>query len=138
MQHAETNAERAPLELNADRPLLSTPPFELVTREKAARVLSISLATLDHLIETGILPPPRSLGSSRRLYWHPDIFYGCLDQLLRSDTRVTGAPDADEAPRSPERRDSKLTAGNARSSTELRSIQHARDRDAKRLADLNK
>jgi predicted DNA-binding transcriptional regulator AlpA len=138
MQHSETNAERARRELDADRPVLSTPPFELVTREKAVRVLSISLGTLDHLIETGVLPPPRSLGSSRRLYWHPDIFYGCLDQLLRSDTGVTGAPDADEAPRSPERRDSKLTVGNRLSNTELRSVRHARDRDAMRLADLNK
>jgi hypothetical protein len=116
---------------------MSVLPLTPVTREDAARILSVSLSKLDEMIEDGILPPPRTLGG-RRLYWHPHIFYSRLDQLLRSDTGATGGPDAGEELSSAESRGPKPTARSGPSSTELRSIRHARDRDTARLVDLNK
>lgn len=60
-------------------------PFKPVTREEAAEILSVSLTTLDELIKAGIFPPPRSIGAQRRKYWHPDVFYSCLDRALTTD-----------------------------------------------------
>jgi excisionase family DNA binding protein len=64
---------------------MSTQPFTPITREDAARILSVSVTTVDHMIVTGVLPLPRTLGAQRRLYWHPDEFYGALNRALRSD-----------------------------------------------------
>lgn len=74
-------------------------PFMPVTREDGARILSVLLATLDYLIETGVLPPPRSLGGGRLVYWHPDVLYRQLDDLLRSGTPVAGVADEVQEPR---------------------------------------
>jgi DNA-binding transcriptional MerR regulator len=114
---------------------MSVTPFEPITREKAARLLSVSLGTLDHMIETGVLPPPRSIGG-RRVYWHPDIFYGCLDQLLRADNRPAGVAESIEILNPRDVSKSKHASGSA-GSTDLRSVQNAQDRDAARLAELN-
>ena len=43
------------------------PPFTLLTREEVTRILSVSLSTLDQMIEPGVLPKPRTL-DGRRLY----------------------------------------------------------------------
>jgi DNA-binding transcriptional MerR regulator len=112
-------------------------PFKPVTREDGARILSVSLATLDHLIETGVLPPPRSLGGGRRVYWHPDVFYGRLDELLRSGTPVVAVADKDQEPPSGCPEKPKRTITNS-PGTELRSVRSARERDAVRLTELNK
>ena len=64
---------------------MSIEPFVPITREKAASILSISLTTLDALIESGALPAPRALGSQRRLYWHPAVFYAHLHRALTGE-----------------------------------------------------
>ncbi len=64
---------------------MSTQPFTPITREDAARILSVSVTTIEHMIVTGVLPLPRTLGNQRRLYWHPDVFYSALNRLLRPD-----------------------------------------------------
>lgn len=113
---------------------MPVPPFKPVTREDGARVLSISLGTLDHMIETGVLPPLRALGGGRRLYWHPDIFYSCLDQLLRADTPPSGSLETPDPKGGSESAPSTKT----RRSIDLRSVRNARHRDASSLVELNK
>jgi hypothetical protein len=61
---------------------MSSAPFKPITREQAAEILSVSLTTLDAMITSGVLPPPRQLGDCRKLYWHPDVFYAALVGLL--------------------------------------------------------
>jgi excisionase family DNA binding protein len=63
-------------------------PFKPITREQAADILSVSLSTLDTMIDSGALPAPRPLGGRRRLYWHPAVFYGHLGRKL-----MAGEPD---------------------------------------------
>jgi hypothetical protein len=70
-------------------------PFIPVTREKATEVLSVSLATIDNWISSGVLPPTTTIGK-RLEYWHPDTFYGCLDALLRGN-KATITPSEDAA-----------------------------------------
>jgi hypothetical protein len=73
---------------------MSITPFIPVTREKAAEVLSVSLATIDNWIDSEILPPTTKIGK-RLEYWHPDIFYGSLDALLRGNkTTIPVSEDA--------------------------------------------
>lgn len=111
-------------------------PLNPLHAKKAARLLSVSLATLDHMIDTGVLPPPRSIGG-RRVYWHPDIFYGCLDQILRAERIPAGDADSSNSVNQTDVRESKR-ATRIDPSTDLRSVQTARERDCARLAELNK
>jgi hypothetical protein len=63
-------------------------PYSPITRAQAATILQISLSTLDGLVKSGVLPAPRPLGhGARQLYWHPEVFYGCLERALREDTQ---------------------------------------------------
>ena len=64
-------------------------PFKPVTREEAAEILCVSLTTLDELIKAGTFPPPRSIGVQRRKYWHPDVFYSCLEKALMTEEPET-------------------------------------------------
>ena len=61
---------------------MSTQPFVPVTREQAAEILSVSIATIDNWILKGILPKPKEIGE-RRVYWHPDEFYSRLHAYLQ-------------------------------------------------------
>ncbi len=63
---------------------MSTYPFEPVTRAMAAKILKISLNTLDKHVKDGILPPPRPLGNGRQLYWLPEVFFPCIRRGLQS------------------------------------------------------
>jgi len=71
---------------------MSITPFIPVTREKATEVLSVSLATIDNWISSGVLPPTTTIGK-RLEYWHPDTFYGCLDTLLRGNKSTIAASE---------------------------------------------
>lgn len=104
-------------------------PFTPVTREEAARILSVSLGTLDAMIEAGELPAPRSLGG-RRLYWHPDVFYGWLDKLLRGETNPA-ADSAGERPAPSRKLAPKIP------SSETDAVEKSRVRNARKLAELN-
>lgn len=61
---------------------MSDKQFKLITREMATEILSCSLTTLDALVASGALIPPKSLVGSRRKYWLPEVFEGYLRQLL--------------------------------------------------------
>lgn len=60
--------------------------FKPITRENAADILGVSIRTIDNFIRDGQMPTPATLGLSRRVYWHPEIFYGWLDTILRSQS----------------------------------------------------
>jgi len=107
-------------------------PFTPVTREEAAKRLSVSLSTIDNLISSGALPPPKTLGG-RKQYWHPDVFYGWLDQQLRGETPTsptTVAPPPE--PAMPIQRSKRPRA------QPYDAVHAARAREAARLAELNK
>lgn len=70
-------------------------PFKPVTREEAASILDISLTTLDAMIASEAFPAPRQIGECRKLYWHPDIFYGALHRWLGVDPASIVLPALD-------------------------------------------
>lgn len=80
---------------------MKTYPFEPVTRAMAAKILNISLGTLDKHVRDGDLPPPRPLGNGRQLYWLPEEFFQCVRRSLqRADVEVenTGTRSVHDAP----------------------------------------
>jgi hypothetical protein len=70
-------------------------PFKPITREQAAGILDISLTTLDALITSKVLPAPRQLGECRKVYWHPDVFYGALHHRLAVHPAATALPTSE-------------------------------------------
>lgn len=56
-------------------------PFQPLTREDVARVLQVSVRCIHDWVGRGVLPAPKPIEGVVR--WHPDIFYGWLDQLLK-------------------------------------------------------
>lgn len=53
---------------------------KLITKERAAELLSVSKRTIDNWIADGTLPQPTALG--RRVYWHPESFRLWQDKLF--------------------------------------------------------
>ena len=103
-----------------------TTPFKPITREEAAEILSVSLSTLDNMIAAGAMPAPRTIGSSRRKYWHPTLFYAWLDQQLRAEpTAEASTPPQAAAPRK---------AAGRTSATPLGLAERARARNAARIS----
>jgi hypothetical protein len=104
----------------------------------AAEILSISLTTLDALIAEGIIPPAKPLGSSRRLYWLPDEFYGHLRRMLGSgeavDSSAKAPPTSPESPRPPQKMS---VPKRARAAPEQAKRSDLRARQAKRIESLN-
>ena len=125
---------------------MSTAPFKPITREEAAEILSVSLTTLEAMIMSGVLPPPRKLGECRKLYWHPDILYGALHRLLCAEPAPAPcpAPTSTEPTRRNRRRGTRAEAGTDKSdpvaSTPAIAGGHrdARTRQAERLEALNR
>ena len=54
--------------------------FQPIIKERAAEILSVSKRTIENWIAAGEMPAPVEIG--RRVYWHPDTFYGWLNQKL--------------------------------------------------------
>jgi predicted DNA-binding transcriptional regulator AlpA len=108
-----------------------TEPFDPITREEAAEILSISLSTLDNMIALGAMPAPVSIPANRRKYWHPDIFYAWLDQELRRDTSRT------DGPAEPSLRDAPRKRPGRKSTPAMGFADRARARNAARIAQLN-
>jgi len=128
---------------------MSTTPFKPITREQAAEILSVSLGTLDAMIDSGALPPPRPLVENcRRLYWHPDVFYGSLHRLLWVDPAplACAAPEPAKPTRKPRRprRGAPSEAPPAPNEAAMtaprnaRGYRDARTRQAERLQELNR
>ncbi len=61
-----------------------TNPYQPITKEHAATILSVSKRTIDNWIAEGVLPKPVAIG--RRVYWHPSTFVAWLDQQFRVPT----------------------------------------------------
>jgi excisionase family DNA binding protein len=72
-------------------------PFTPITREEAAKRLSVSLGTIDNMIEHGEMPKPKAIGRARRLYWHPEIFFAWLDKMLREEAAPSPDTNAGDA-----------------------------------------
>ena len=104
-------------------------PFKAVTREIGANELSVSLSTLDSMIASGALSAPIAIPGSRRKYWHPDVFYAELEQLLRPS--ATPAAQRETEPPSQSGKSTK------KASSQNHPAHGARARDAARLAKLN-
>ncbi len=126
---------------------MSTAPFKPITREQAAEILSVSLSTLDAMIASGVLPPPRPLGDCRKLYWHPDVFYGALHRLLWVDPAPVAAPapeaaeptcDSRRLGRAPTEATPTRSEPKATAPPTARSSRDARTRQAERLQELNR
>ncbi|MFG6458404.1 helix-turn-helix transcriptional regulator [Roseateles sp. BYS96W] len=59
-----------------------TAPFKPLHRQDIADLLDVSLRTVDNWVQEGRIPAPKHLG--RGVLWHPDCFYGWLDQYLKA------------------------------------------------------
>ena len=74
-----------------------TVPYQPITKEDAATILSVSKRTIDNWLADGTIVEPSNIG--RRVYWHPDIFYSWLNERLG----VTSPPEpvTNDRPTSP-------------------------------------
>jgi hypothetical protein len=70
----------------------SIPPFKPLTKEDIAEVFRVTPRTIENWVEQGDMPAPVRIGN--RVFWHPDVFYGWLHELLR----VSSALPAPERP----------------------------------------
>lgn len=78
-------------------------PFRPITREMAAEILGVSIRTLRNYVLDGRMPTPLTLGKTRFLYWHPDVFYTWLQGTLlqgqeQSQAAYTAAENMTNAP----------------------------------------
>jgi len=55
-------------------------PFQPITKERAAEILSVSKRTVETWVADGTMPTPATIG--RRVYWHPDPFFAWLNHRL--------------------------------------------------------
>lgn len=60
-----------------------TTAFKPLTKDDIAEVLGVSLRTIENWVNDGTVPAPKRLGN--RVYWHPTVFYGWLEQRLTTD-----------------------------------------------------
>ena len=65
-------------------------PFEPLTRQDIARILNVSLRTVDAWSAKKFLPPKVEVGG--RVYWHPRIFYEWLDAILSTGKALVVVP----------------------------------------------
>lgn len=107
---------------------MSTQPFTPVTREKAAELLAVSIATIDNWILKGILPKPKRIGD-RLVYWHPDVFYLALHALLH--------PGAEQGSNNAAVATTLQTSDPKRSNRKNDDVDRSERNDAARLARLN-
>lgn len=56
--------------------------FKPITKLDAATILGVCSKSITNYINQGLLPKPVSIG--RRIFWHPDVFYGHLRAHLIS------------------------------------------------------
>ncbi|HEY6644470.1 hypothetical protein [Povalibacter sp.] len=107
---------------------MSTQPFTPITREQAAQILSVSIATIDNWIVKGILPKPKGIGE-RLVYWHPDTFYSRLHALLQPEV----AQGSEKAALSPPQQSMETK----RPTRKNDAVDRSERGDAARLARLN-
>jgi phage terminase Nu1 subunit (DNA packaging protein) len=61
-------------------------PIIPITKEDAVRICKVSLRTVNKWIENQSIPMPTPIAGSRKLYWHPDVFYRWLEKELGNST----------------------------------------------------
>ncbi|BAL23498.1 AlpA family transcriptional regulator [Azoarcus sp. KH32C] len=71
-----------------------TEPYQPITKEAAAHILSVSKRTIDNWLADGTIVEPSNIG--RRVYWHPDIFYAWLNERL--GVQLPSGPAENEDP----------------------------------------
>lgn len=57
-----------------------TVAFKPLTKDDIAEILGVSQRTIENWVNDGTVPVPKRLGN--RVYWHPTVFYGWLEQRL--------------------------------------------------------
>jgi excisionase family DNA binding protein len=57
--------------------------MELYSKADAAEIFGVTVRTIDNLIASGELPPPKSMG--RRVYWIKEEFESFIKQALSHD-----------------------------------------------------
>ena len=67
-------------------------PFTPLTKQDIQRICQVSLRTIDYWLKRGIIPTPMTIPGSRKVYWHPDVFYGWLNQRLLGSATATHTP----------------------------------------------
>lgn len=84
------------------------PAFKPLTRDCVADVFGVSTRTIENWVNEGLMPIPVCIGN--RVFWHPDVFYSCLDQRLRVPPKeiAVRVPSVDRA-KSNSKEDSGLT-----------------------------
>jgi predicted DNA-binding transcriptional regulator AlpA len=72
--------------------IMAIAAYTPITKESAALILSVSQRTIDNWIANCTMPQPVQIGLGRRVYWHPDEFYGWLNQYLKRTYQDPAAP----------------------------------------------
>jgi excisionase family DNA binding protein len=100
--------------------------FKPLTKDDIADVLGVSGRTIENWVNDGTLPAPKRLGN--RVYWHPGVFFGWLEQrLVGDDTSVEGQSVASEpAPTTPPSRSSRGAKPAKTELERLRARDHAK------------
>lgn len=116
--------------------------FKPLSKNDVAEILGVTVRTIENHVSAGLLPAPLSIGNRR--YWHPDVFYGWLEQALRggvrnpSDVEITEHPDSEES--ATVKSSTPNSATKARKPTQpgerVSSVERARARDKAALKKL--
>lgn len=109
-----------------------TAAFKPLTKDDIAEILGISQRTIENWVNDGTVPVPKRLGN--RVYWHPTVFYGWLEQrLTAAEEPETGDAAAVTQPRVGQK-PANLTRASKAAKTELGQL---KARGQAELDDLN-
>ncbi|MDL5032704.1 helix-turn-helix domain-containing protein [Pelomonas sp. APW6] len=100
--------------------------FKPLTKDDIADVLGVSGRTIENWVNDGTLPAPKRLGN--RVYWHPGVFFGWLEQRLVDDSASVEAQSVAPEPVPATRRTASPRGGKpAKTEVErLRARDHAK------------
>ncbi len=113
-------------------------PFNPLTVDDVAAVLGVSVRTVENHIEEQGLPRPVKIGKIR--YWHPEVFYGWLDRVLRGGAEAARGQAVTDVGRKGEGAEPVAIPGGrtrARAEPRLSAVERARIRDEAELRKLN-
>ena len=109
-----------------------TAAFKPLTKEDVSDVLGVSIRTIENWVNDGTLPGPKHLGN--RVYWHPSVFYGWLEQRLTADEQPgAGEFSGTVAPAATRTQSAKPARGSKPAKTE---IDRLRNRESAKLEAL--
>ena len=99
-----------------------TTAFKPLTKDDIAEVLGVSLRTIENWVNDGTVPAPKRLGN--RVYWHPTVFYGWLEQRLTA-AEDHGQNDGAVAPIASAHQASMPARGTRQAKTELGRLRNS-------------